>query len=203
VSDLIAGDPPDRMPTLPEDSLTDDQRAALEDIRSGPRGNAVGPFVPLLRSPQLMTRLQKVGEHLRFSSRLDRRLFEMTILLVARCWDQQFEWTFHHPLALEAGLTPEVAQAIAQDRRPSGLAEDEGVLWDLLDALQRHHDVPDELYERAVRTLGEEGVVEVVGTAGYYTTLAMVMTTARTAAPASPRMPDRTALAGATQEEGR
>lgn len=200
--DLVAGDPPDRMPALPEGSLTDDQRAALDDIRSGPRGNAVGPFVPLLRSPHLMTRLQKVGEHLRFSSRLDRRLFEMTILLVARRWDQQFEWTYHYPLALQAGLSPEVAGAIAEDRRPAGLAEDESVVWDLLDALQQRHDVPDELYGRAVRVLGEEAVVEVVGAAGYYTTLAMVMTTARTAAPASPRMPDRSMLAGTTREAG-
>lgn len=183
------------MPAVPDDRLTDDQRAALDEIRSGPRGDAVGPFVPLLRSPHLMTRLQKVGEHLRFTSTLDRRLFEMTILVVARHWDQQFEWTFHQPLALQAGLAPDVADAIALDERPTGMDDAESAVWDLLDALHRTHDVPDEVYGRAVRLLGEDGVVEVVGAAGYYTTLAMVMTAARTAAPESPRMPERATLA--------
>lgn len=182
------------MPAVPEEQLTADQRTALEDIRSGPRGAAVGPFVPLLRSPHLMTRLQKVGEHLRFTSPLDRRLFEMTILLVARHWDQQFEWTYHLPLALQAGLSADIVDAIARDVRPTVMDDSESVVWDLLDAMHRAHDVPDEVYGRAVGMLAEEGVVEVVGTAGYYTTLAMIMTAARTAAPPSPRMPDRASL---------
>lgn len=182
------------MPAVPDDRLTPDQRVALDEIRSGPRGAAVGPFVPLLRSPHLMTRLQKVGEHLRFTSPLDRRLFEMTILLVARHWDQQFEWTYHHPLALQAGLSPDIADAISRDERPTGMDDDESAVWDLLDALHRHHDVPGEVYDRAVRLLDEDGVVEVVGTAGYYTTLAMIMTAARTAAPKCPRMPERATL---------
>ena len=104
----------DRLPPLSEEQMTAEQRAAAAEISSGPRGAVIGPFAPLLRSPELMTRLQKVGEYLRFESPLDRRLFEMTILYVARWWDQQFEWTFHHPLALEAGLDPAVADAIAE-----------------------------------------------------------------------------------------
>lgn len=193
-------DPADRMPALRDEELTTEQRAALQEITAGPRGAAVGPFVPLLRSPVLMTRLQKVGEYLRFSSPLERRLFEMAILLVARHWDQQFEWTFHQPLALQAGLAPAVADAIARDVRPEGMDAGESAVWDLLDVLQREHAVPDDAYQRAVAVLGEPGVVELVGAAGYYTTLAMVMTAARTAAPASPRMPDRTSLATGERE---
>lgn len=181
----------DRMPALPDAQLTPAQREALDELAAGPRGSAVGPFPVLLRSPALMTRLQKVGEYLRFSSPLDRKLFEMTILLVARRWDQQFEWSFHHPLALEAGLDPGVADAISRDTRPKVMDERESVVWELLDALHRGRDVPDDTYEEAVRLLGEDGVVEVVGAAGYYTTLAMVMNTARTAAPDRPRMPER------------
>lgn len=191
---------PDRMPALAEDQLTGDQQEALAEIRSGPRGNAVGPFVPLLRSPRLMTQLQRVGEYLRFGSPLDRRLFEMTILLVARHWDQQFEWSFHQPLALQAGLSPAVVDAIAHGRRPEGMDEGENAVWDVLDALHREHGVPDETYDRALRVLGEAGLVEVVGAAGYYTTLAMVMVTTRTAAPDSPRLPDLKATPDGTRE---
>jgi 4-carboxymuconolactone decarboxylase len=180
----------DRLPPLTEEQMTAAQRAAAAEISSGPRGAVIGPFAPLLRSPELMTRLQKVGEYLRFESPLDRRLFEMTILYVARWWDQQFEWTFHHPLALEAGLDPAVADAIAEDRRPDGMDAAAEAVWDLLDELFRTRAVSDEVYARAVAELGEVGVVEVVATSGYYTTLAVVMQAARTPAPGGPLLPD-------------
>ncbi len=180
----------DRLPPLAEEQMTAEQRAAAAEISSGPRGAVIGPFAPLLRSPELMTRLQKVGEYLRFESPLDRRLFEMTILYVARWWDQQFEWTFHHPLALEAGLDPAIADAIAEDRRPEGMDAAAEAVWELLDELFRTRAVSDDVYARAVAELGEAGVVEVVATAGYYTTLAVVMQTARTSAPGGPLLPD-------------
>ena len=180
----------DRLPPLTEEQMTPAQRAAAAEISSGPRGAVIGPFAPLLRSPELMTRLQKVGEYLRFESPLDRRLFEMTILWVARWWDQQFEWTFHHPLALEAGLEPSIADAIAEGRRPEGMDVAAAAVWDLLDELHRTRVVSDPTYDRALAELGEVGVVEVVATAGYYTTLAAVMNTARTPAPGGPVLPD-------------
>lgn len=180
----------DRLPPLTDEQMTAEQRAAAAEISSGPRGAVIGPFAPLLRSPELMTRLQKVGEYLRFESPLDRRLFEMTILWVARWWDQQFEWTYHHPLALEAGLDPAISEAIAEDRRPEGMDAAAAVVWDLLDELHRTRRVSDETYGRALAEVGEVGVVEVVATAGYYTTLATVMNTARTPAPGGLLLPD-------------
>jgi 4-carboxymuconolactone decarboxylase len=180
----------DRLPPLTEEQMSPEQRAAAAEISAGPRGAVIGPFAPLLRSPELMTRLQKVGEYLRFESPLERRLFEMTILFVARWWDQQFEWTFHHPLALQAGLDPAIADAIAEDRRPEDMDAPAAAVWDLLDELFRTRAVSDDVYARALAELGEVGVVEVVATAGYYTTLAVVMQAARTAAPGGPLLPD-------------
>ena len=179
----------DRLPPLTEEQMTPEQRAAAAEISAGPRGAVIGPFAPLLRSPELMSRLQKVGEYLRFESPLDRRLFEMTILFVARWWDQQFEWTYHHPLALQAGLDPAVADAIAEGRRPEGMDPAAAAAWDLLDELHRTRGVSDGTYARAVAELGEVGVVELVAPAGYYTPLAVVMNPARTPARAAP-LPD-------------
>ena len=179
----------DRLPLPPDEQLTAEQRAAVAEISAGPRGGVIGPFAPLLRSPQLMTRLQKVGEHLRFSSPLDRRLFELTILFVSRWWDQDFEWSYHHPLALEAGLDPAVAEAIGEGRRPEGMDPAAAAVWDLLDELHRTRQVGDDTYARALAELGDAGVVEVVGAAGYYTTLAMVMNVARTPVPGGSTLP--------------
>ena len=52
----------DRMPPLAPEALSEDQRLAAAELAGGPRGAVRGPFIALLRSPQLMRRLQKVGE---------------------------------------------------------------------------------------------------------------------------------------------
>jgi 4-carboxymuconolactone decarboxylase len=188
---------PDRLPLPAEDALTPAQRAAVAEISAGPRGGVIGPFAPLLRNPELMTRVQKVGEQLRWDGGLERRLFEMAILFVSRWWDQGFEWSHHHPLALAEGLDPAIADAIGEDRRPEGMDPAATAVWELLDELHRTHGVSDEVYERALAELGDAGVVELTVTAGYYTTLAMIMNVARTPVPGGPVLPDvRAARAG-------
>ncbi|MGH3383219.1 MAG: carboxymuconolactone decarboxylase family protein [Nocardioidaceae bacterium] len=180
----------DRLPLPPDTELADAQRAAIERISAGPRGGIDGPFVPLLRSPELMTRLQLVGAYLRFDSVLDDDLVELVILSVARLWDQQFEWGFHHPIALQKGVPAEVIADVAAGRRPTSGRPELAVVWDLVAELHETRQVSDPVYSAAVEALGEASVVEVVGTAGYYTTLAMVMNVARTPPPAdAPRLP--------------
>ena len=68
-SELATG--ADRLP-LPS-TLTASQQAAADKVAAGPRGELIAPFIPLLRAPELMTRLQLVGEYLRFGSAVSRR----------------------------------------------------------------------------------------------------------------------------------
>lgn len=173
----------DRMPPLEPDQMTEAQQKAQAELVAGPRGRLIGPFVPLLRSPEFMSRLQKTGEYLRFHSALGARLSEFVILLTARQWTQQFEWFAHHPIALKAGVKADVAQAIAEGRRPLGMAEDEEVAYDFLDELFRTQGVSDTAYSRAVTKFGEQGVIDMLGVAGYYSMLAMIMNVARTPVP--------------------
>ena len=172
----------DRMPPLSSRDLTPQQRAAHDELVSGPRGKLAGPFVPLLRSPDLMGRVQKVGEYLRFESDLPEAIKEMAILVVARHWSQSYEWSFHLPLALSAGVPRAAAEAIAEGRRPEGLNAIAKAAYDLLDELQRDKAVSDEVYRRAELAFGEQGVIDLIGFAGYYALLAMTMNVARTPA---------------------
>lgn len=171
---------PERMPALKMEEMDDAQKAAAQELINGPRGAVFGPFIPLMRSPELMNRLQKVGEYLRYHSALETRINEWVMLIVSRQWTQQFEWCMHYPLALKAGVKQEVLDALAQGRRPSAMAEDEAIAYDLCDELARTHGVSDETYRRAVEAFGERGVVDMVSLAGYFTTVSMVMNVART-----------------------
>jgi 4-carboxymuconolactone decarboxylase len=173
----------ERMGHIAPETMTEAQRKAAAELAAGPRGEVRGPFNVLLRSPELMSPLQKVGEYLRFRCQLDRRIAEMATLIAARHWTQNYEWSAHHPLALKAGLKPEVAQAIAEGRRPTGMAQDEEIVYDALTEALNNKSVSDATYERAVKHFGEQNLVDVMAIAGYYALLAMLLNVARTPLP--------------------
>src|SRR5688572_13158114 len=121
--------PQDRMPPIPTDELTEKQKTALAEFIAA-RGTPTGPWVVLLRSPEVMSSARVLSDYLRFNSVLPPRLTEFVILMMARRWTQQYEWNAHYQLALNGGLDPDVAQAIAEGRRPERMKEDEEILYD-------------------------------------------------------------------------
>jgi 4-carboxymuconolactone decarboxylase len=176
--------PPARMPRIPPEMMSAAQKQAAAEIAAGPRGELRGPFIALLRSPGLMSPVQKVGEYLRFHCALDRRIMEFATLIAARFWTQQYEWQSHYQHAMKAGLAPAIADAIAEGRRPAGMAEDEDIVYELLTESLHNKSVSDATYARAVSKFGEGGVVDLVAVTGYYLMLAMVLNMARTPLPA-------------------
>lgn len=164
-----------RMPLIPEQNMSEAQKKAVAEIVSGPRGALIGPFVPLMRSPDFMNRLQKTGEYLRYNSAFEPRLSEMAILITARLWSQNFEWYAHRPIAEKAGLKISIIEAIAEGRRPTEMAADETAIYDFLDELIRTKTVSETTYQRANATFGERGIIDLVGIHGYYSLLAMVL----------------------------
>ena len=180
---------PERMPKIPEDKMTPAQKQAAAALAAGPRGEVKGPFVALLRSPDFMDRVQRVGEYVRFRCPFDKRINEMAAAITARYWTQQFEWWAHARQALEAGLKPAIAEAIAEGRRPIGMAEDEEIVYDFLTELLVNKGVCDATYERTLKKFGEPGVIDLIGISGYYGLLAMVMNVARTAVPEGNPLP--------------
>jgi 4-carboxymuconolactone decarboxylase len=174
----------DRMPPIPADKLTDAQKKAVEEFKAARSADVTGPFVPLLRSPEVMNRARAMGDYLRFKSSLPPRLSEFVILMVSRRWTQQYEWNAHKPLALQGGLRADIVDAIAEGRRPDRMAADEEALYALVDEVHRNQSVSDAVYANAVSKVGEGGVIDTLGITGYYTLLAMVMNTTRTPLPA-------------------
>jgi 4-carboxymuconolactone decarboxylase len=174
--------PSDRLPPIAAAQLTPAQREAVDAFKAARGVEITGPFHPLLRSPELMTRTRAMGDYLRYKSALPPQLSEFVILLTARAWTQQYEWNAHYPLAIKAGVKREVLDAIADGRRPTGLSEKETILYEFCQEL--HHDkaVRDATYARALAAFGEQGVVDTIGITGYYTMLAMTLNVARTPA---------------------
>lgn len=170
----------DRLPPIPADKWTEEQKKAVADFLAARNAPLTGPFIPMLRSPEVMSRARALGEYLRYQSELPARLSEFVILVTARQWTQQHEWNIHYQIALNAGVKSEVAKAIAEGRRPQGMAEDEEILYDFCMELEHNRSISDATYGRLLSRFGERGVIDTVGIVGYYTFLAMVLNTART-----------------------
>ena len=191
----------DRFPPLDADKLTPEQQKLAQALVAGPRGggdagpDAVakmlkrGPFNAYMRSPELGMRLQAVGEFVRYKTSLPQRLNEFAILITARYWTSQYEWYAHHPLAMKAGLDPKIAAQLAQGRRPSGMKDDEAAVYDFSTELHRAKKVTDATYARAVKLLGEQGVMDLIGVNGYYTAVSMTLNVAEVGLPEGEKLP--------------
>lgn len=175
----------DRMPPLAISALNERQRQVADELIKGPRGGVKGPFIPLLRSPELVERLGKVGEYLRFGSSLQPRISELVMLVVAREWTNQFEWAVHVPLALKNGIRQEAIDALAEGRRPRGMADDEEIAYEMCEELSRTKSLCETTYRRAVRQFGEVGVIDLATVYGYFVTVCAIMNLAHTPPPAN------------------
>ena len=169
----------DRLPTIPPAAYTPEQSQASADFEAARKGPVFGPFEPLMHSPQVMTLSRSMGDYLRYKSAIGNTMSELVILIVAREWSQDFEWWFHYPLALKSGISKEVADAIAEGRRPVGMSADEDMIYSYTTELNKNRQVSDATFERVKARFGTKGVVDLTGIAGYYTLLAMQLNAAQ------------------------
>lgn len=172
----------ERLPLPPMEAMTDAQRQAAEELIAGPRKAVFGPFVPLLRSPQLLDKVAKLGEQLRFGGMLDARVRELTIAAAARHVGNQFEWMMHAPAAVKAGVAAATLEAVRNGARPKGLPLDEETALDFAAELLHQHGVSEPTYDAALALFTEQGVVELTTLIGYFVMVSWVMNVAHTPA---------------------
>jgi len=165
----------DRFKPLTYDEMTPAQKTMIEHVLAGPRGSTDGPFNVQLRSPEMGDLGQQFGAATRFATSVPRKLYELAIIITARHWTAQFEWYAHHRSALQAGISPAVADAIAEGRRPAAMPPDEEVVYNFATELLDTTQVSDKTFAAAKNLLGERGVVDLVSVMGWYGTVSMLL----------------------------
>ncbi len=168
-----------RFPTIPQEQWTTEQRQFAAEITAGPRGQLRGPFVPLLYSPGLASRVQQVGEYLRFNNRLPEPLVELAILVTARRYNCVNIWQSHRIIARKCGLSPDIIAAIAQARTPDNLTQEESAIYDFANELGETISVGDANFDRIVTIWDRSTAIDLIGVCGYYVMLAMVLNCAQ------------------------
>jgi 4-carboxymuconolactone decarboxylase len=114
-----------RLPTIAPEQYTAEQKKAAEEFLAARKVPAFGPFEPMMYSPEVMSIARTTGDYLRYHSAIGNTLSELVILVTAREWSQDYEWFVHQPIALKAGISKDIADAIADGRRPTAMSADE------------------------------------------------------------------------------
>ncbi len=154
------------------DELTTEQQEQYDRIarfrKPGADGQIGGPFDPWIRSPEVAHRAVSLGNFIWERTTLDRRLVELAIVITARHFRSNVEWVAHARMAREQGVGDEVIDAVFAGRRPESAPADELLTYDVVGALHETHDLPLPLYQQAVEAFGEQGLMELITTIGFY-----------------------------------
>ena len=155
--------------------MTPAQRTMIDHLLAGERGNLGGPFNVLLRSPEMGDMAQQFGASMRFHAALPKRAAETVIILTARFWTAQFEWSAHKRAALQAGVAPAVVDAIEHGKKPPSMEPDVQAAYNFVTELLKTKQVSDATFQTAKERFGEKGVVDMIGLSGWYSMVSMLL----------------------------
>ena len=172
-----------RFPVLKMEQLNEQQKPFADEILKVSSVGLSGPYNMLLRSPVMGQRMFSMLDYLRFNTSVPRRLNEFAILIAARLWTSQLEWTSHYPLALKAGLSQLVADDLKVGKRPGSLQLNEAAAYDICMELANNHVVSDATFKKAREVFSDQQIVDLITVNGIYNTLAMLSNTAEDGTP--------------------
>jgi 4-carboxymuconolactone decarboxylase len=166
-----------RLSPLTVEGLGAEQRAVYEAIRSGPRGDMglAGPFGVYVRVPRVGNATQALGAAVRFGTELPENVKEVAILTVGAQYQAKFEFSAHARLGRAAGVEPAVIESLRRGEAPSFADPAEEIAYRVARALLVQHRIDDATYAAARERLGENQLVELVLTTGYYGLVSMTL----------------------------
>jgi 4-carboxymuconolactone decarboxylase len=156
--------------------MTAEQRRVHDVIAAQRSGGKVrGPFAVLLHAPDLCERVAEFVKHVMSETRVAENLKEILILAIARKYTAQYEWFVHEARARRAGVAEAVIEAIRQRNQPDFTDPKEKLVYDMTNEIVDKRQLSDDHYARAVASLGEAAVVELVALIGFYIMVAVLL----------------------------
>src|SRR3954462_1453297 len=178
-----------RFAQLTMDQLNEAQKSLGEQVMKVSSVGLAGPYNPMMRSPVLGQRLFDLFHYLRWETSVPTKLNEFAILIIGRQWRSQIEWYAHAPLAQKAGLSAQIIAELKANQRPSGMAEDEAVVYDFVTEITTKKEVSDATYSRARKIFNDQQIVDLTSVAGCYVSVAMLLAMAEESTPPGKEAP--------------
>jgi 4-carboxymuconolactone decarboxylase len=168
-----------RIEALTPEQMNTAQRSVHDEAAAGQRGHAPVPLTAWIRSPALARHAQRLGEAIRFDAALPPRIIALAALTVAAYWRAPYVWSAQEKKVAAAGVSRSAIDAIANRTAPVLDDPHDAAAYSVVHALLEKQELDDATYAMAIAAFGEQGVVELVATAGYYTLVSMTLKTFR------------------------
>ena len=163
--------------------LNEQQKPLADQIMKVSSVGIGGPYNLMLRSPVFGQKMFDLLYYLRWQTSMPLKLNEFAILIVGRQWRSQVEWFAHAPLAIKAGLSPDIVAELKANKRPANMSPEETAVYDFVTELTTKHAVSDEVFNRAKQLLSEQQIVDLTAVAGTYVEIAMQLAMAEQSVP--------------------
>ena len=163
-----------RLDPIPVEQLSPEQQR-IHAILAGTRKRVGGPFAIWLRIPNVAYTANEFTHALREKGLLEKRQFELLVLIVTRHWSARYAWAQHEPLAIAAGIAPDVIAAIRAKRNPIFEKPDEKILYDMARELLDTMELSQSTYNRMIAQFGIERTVEAISVVGFYGMVSTVL----------------------------
>jgi 4-carboxymuconolactone decarboxylase len=151
-----------RLPLIEPADLSPEQRPIYVDMRAGIEKNfqgfstiakdgaLMGPWNPWLHEPKFGKPIWDLTKAMSFSPFLPKHVREVAILVTGAKFRAAYEIYAHVMLAERRGLSDEKIATIVAGQRPSDLARDEAVAYDVAATLVGHGVLPELTYRQAL-----------------------------------------------------
>ena len=154
-----------------KDDVPEEHHAIVDAVIKS-RGAVQGPFTMLLHCPPLANHLVNLGGYVRFEGKLDHRVRVLAAMTVAREFEAVYVWGAQTGQARKRDV-PESTISAIREQHSRGLPPEDAQIVDFTRDLINKHRVSAETMQALQKRFGDEQLVELTGTIGYYSLLAM------------------------------
>ncbi|HEY7294157.1 MAG TPA: carboxymuconolactone decarboxylase family protein [Dehalococcoidia bacterium] len=156
-----------RLPYRNREDLPEQYQYLFDNLaRDGGRVGNI--FRTLAHSPNLLHQFMRFGNAILNRSQLDPRLRELAILTVGRVTQAVYEYDHHVAIARRVGVTEQQIDALPVWERYPAFDERERAVIRYAEAVTRDVRVPDTVFDACHDFLGDEQMVELTLTIGFY-----------------------------------
>jgi 4-carboxymuconolactone decarboxylase len=164
-----------RLDPLPVEQLSPEQKRLHDMLASSRNGRVSGPFAVWLRTPAVCDAANRLTLSLRENGHVDKRLYELIVLIVTRYWSAQYAWAQHERVATAVGLPQDVIDAIRHRRKPELKTDEDRLVYEAVTELLERKPLSQATYDRMLKQFGIEHTVEIVSIVGLYSLVSTLL----------------------------
>jgi 4-carboxymuconolactone decarboxylase len=165
-----------RMPPVKRSDMNAEGQAIYDKVAGANRTTPMlGPGGVSLHMPKVAQAMDILNQYLRYDSVIGRRYIEVAILVAAREFDQQYEWTFHEKAALGEGAPQLTVDAIKYGGPLAGLDAKDAVIIRYGREVLREHHLSTSTWAEAEARFTRQGALEIAAIMGDYLLAAVLL----------------------------